>query len=86
MEKEFEFFYMNRGIRACKVFKDAKCDVMLYHYDCDARMPRPESYREDLELAKDKVGAEKENLYRQLGAAAESGWDFSSRWFEKEDD
>ncbi len=42
--------------------------------------PRPESYREDVELASKQN--DKERMYRHLRAAAESGWDFSSRWFE----
>lgn len=41
--------------------------------------PRPESYREDVELAHD--AADKPALYRHIRAAAESGWDFSCRWF-----
>ena len=28
-----------------------------------------------------KTDAEKENYYAELKTAAESGWDFSSRWF-----
>ena len=47
--------------------------------------PRPESYREDYELAEHLPENEKGKLYRNLRAAAESGWDFSSRWFETED-
>lgn len=47
--------------------------------------PRPESYREDIELAEELPEAERGKLYRNLRAAAESGWDFSSRWFEGEE-
>lgn len=48
------------------------------HYD-DKTTPRPESYKEDVALAKtDKDPA---TLYRHIRAGAESGWDFSSRWF-----
>ncbi|MEO1049017.1 MAG: alpha,alpha-trehalase TreF [Bacteroidota bacterium] len=43
--------------------------------------PRPESYKEDVHLLKE-TGREEEKLYRDLRAACESGWDFSSRWFE----
>jgi alpha,alpha-trehalase len=46
--------------------------------------PRPESYKEDVEIAH----ASKRNpaeMYRHLRAAAESGWDFSSRWFKSTD-
>jgi alpha,alpha-trehalase len=44
--------------------------------------PRPESHREDFELAQ-KLGsnAEKETLYRNLRTGAMSGWDYSTRWF-----
>ena len=42
--------------------------------------PRPESYREDVELA-ESLSEHSEGFYRHIRAAAESGWDFSSRWF-----
>lgn len=42
--------------------------------------PRPESYREDVALAAGSVRPAEE-VYRDLRAAAASGWDFSSRWF-----
>lgn len=46
----------------------------------DADTPRDESYREDAELARSS-GRNAPQLYRDLRAAAESGWDFGSRWF-----
>jgi alpha,alpha-trehalase len=46
----------------------------------DADTPRDESYREDTELAHSSLRNAPE-LYRDLRAAAESGWDFGSRWF-----
>ena len=46
----------------------------------DEDTPRDESYAEDTELAKDSA-REPRQLYRDIRAAAESGWDFSSRWF-----
>jgi alpha,alpha-trehalase len=46
----------------------------------DARdAPRDESYREDMRLAASTKRAPR-RLYRDVRAAAESGWDFSSRW------
>jgi alpha,alpha-trehalase len=46
----------------------------------DARdAPRDESYKEDVETAA-ASGRQPELVYRDLRAAAESGWDFSSRW------
>ena len=44
--------------------------------------PRPESYKEDVEIA-EKSKQKPEIIYRHIRAAAESGWDFSSRWFKK---
>jgi alpha,alpha-trehalase len=41
---------------------------------------RPESYREDVELSH-QSGQEPKKLYRHLRAGAESGWDYSCRWF-----
>lgn len=47
--------------------------------------PRPESYREDYLLGQYLPTEEdKQNLYQELKAGAESGMDFSSRWFIKD--
>jgi len=46
--------------------------------------PRYESYREDVELAANLPDGEKAVLYNHLRTAANSGWDFSSRWFSGE--
>jgi alpha,alpha-trehalase len=53
--------------------------ILNRHWD-DADTPRDESYREDAELARNS-GRNAPQLYRDLRAAAESGWDFGSRWF-----
>lgn len=53
---------------------------ILNRYWDDNPTPRPESYREDVETAR-QSGREPEEVYRNIRAAAESGWDFSSRWF-----
>lgn len=48
--------------------------------------PRPEAYRQEIELAEQAQqqhqGVVPEELYTHIRAACESGWDFSSRWFE----
>jgi alpha,alpha-trehalase len=41
---------------------------------------RPESFQDDVELSH-QSDQEPSTLFRHLRAAAESGWDFSSRWF-----
>jgi alpha,alpha-trehalase len=46
----------------------------------DRATPRDESYREDTELERTSHRPAPE-LYRNIRAAAESGWDFGSRWF-----
>jgi alpha,alpha-trehalase len=54
--------------------------ALLNRYWDDQPEPRPESYREDVELGSTLPLAQREVLYRNIRAAAESGWDFSSRW------
>jgi alpha,alpha-trehalase len=52
---------------------------ILNRYWDDRDSPRDESYREDTELAR-QSGRNPRQLFRDLRAGAESGWDFSSRW------
>jgi alpha,alpha-trehalase len=56
-----------------------KDGTLLNRYWDDRDMPREESYREDVNTAK-AAGRPPAEVYRNLRAAAESGWDFSSRW------
>ena len=54
--------------------------ILNRYYDRKAS-PRPESFTEDVKLAAhlpEEAGAK---LYTDIRSAAESGWDFSSRWF-----
>ncbi|GAB4817418.1 hypothetical protein N2152v2_004464 [Parachlorella kessleri] len=52
-------------------------------YYADWYAPRPESYKEDVQTAMqaglDEAGSRQ--LWHDLASTAESGWDFSSRWF-----
>ncbi|HEX9852339.1 MAG TPA: trehalase family glycosidase, partial [Woeseiaceae bacterium] len=84
LEKEYEFWMAGAGgltagqtavRRAVRVD-----DTLLNRYWDDAAEPRQESYAEDKALA---AGTKREpaQLYRDIRAACESGWDFSSRWF-----
>jgi alpha,alpha-trehalase len=54
--------------------------AVLNRYWDDRADPRPESYKEDVRLAASIDPSARPALYRNLRAAAESGWDFSSRW------
>lgn len=48
-------------------------------------VPREEAYHEDLAVAQ-RSGRQAGEVYRHLRAAAASGWDFSSRWFDEPND
>ena len=54
--------------------------IILNRYWDANDTPRPESYKEDVELAHHSRQTPSV-LFRHLRAAAESGWDFSCRWF-----
>lgn len=53
---------------------------LLNRYWDDAATPRPESYREDYAMALTLPEEQRSDFYRNIRAACESGWDFSSRW------
>jgi alpha,alpha-trehalase len=53
---------------------------LLNRYWDDRDTPRDESYRMDIQIAAES-GRPAHQVYRDIRAAAESGWDFGSRWF-----
>lgn len=59
---------------------------LLNRYWDAASEPRPESYRVDYQLAQTLPPEEQAEFYRNVRAAAESGWDFSSRWMRDPND
>ncbi len=62
--------------RRCVCLPDGS---VLNRYWDDRDTPREESYLEDVETARSSSRPAHE-VYRDLRAGAESGWDFSSRW------
>jgi alpha,alpha-trehalase len=54
--------------------------TILNRYWDDSDTPRDESFREDEQLARASLRPHNE-IYRNARAAAESGWDFTARWF-----
>ncbi len=62
--------------RRCVCLDDGS---VLNRYWDERDTPREESYREDVETARSSDRPAHE-VYRDLRAGAESGWDFSSRW------
>lgn len=89
LEKEYEFWMDGKRLLRAdnlaikRTVKMSDGSVMNRYWDSQCT-PRPEAYKEDFELAK-LSGQKPEELYRHLRAAAESGWDFSSRWFRNPD-
>mmetsp|Transcript_3283 Transcript_3283/g.9510 ORF Transcript_3283/g.9510 Transcript_3283/m.9510 type:complete len:550 (-) Transcript_3283:20-1669(-) len=71
-----------------KLVKVASGDTTysLSRYHAVWNLPRPESFREDEETASNLTGAAKAQLYTELASGAESGWDYSSRWFSSPED
>lgn len=94
LEKEYKFWMngaddlneTNPAFRRVVRLPDGE---ILNRYWDDKDTPRPESYREDIKTAEEALskipGLKKEDVFRNLRAAAESGWDFSSRWLKKDD-
>jgi len=60
--------------------------ALLNRYYDNRVTPRPESHWEDVETAFQAPHRMADRLYLHLRAGAESGWDFSSRWFLEPDD
>ncbi|MDB4898882.1 MAG: hypothetical protein JWN53_690, partial [Gemmatimonadetes bacterium] len=84
MEREYDYWMAGAsslapGAADRRVVKLRDGSVLNRYWD-DRPEPRPESYREDFELAQSVPEARRTALYREIRAAAESGWDFSSRW------
>jgi alpha,alpha-trehalase len=50
-------------------------------YNANTSTPRPESYKEDYLLTENMTVQERSRLLKDIASAAESGWDFSTRWF-----
>src|SRR5260370_41773797 len=55
--------------------------TLLNRYWDDRAAPRDESYREDVTAVQQTPQLDAADLWRNLRAGGETGWDFSSRWF-----
>lgn len=74
LEQEFEYWMNNHMVEVN--------GHLLAVFGDKSSGPRPESYAEDVETSTAfTTDAAKEEHYSELKAAAESGMDFSSRWF-----
>jgi len=84
MEKEYRFWMegadkLKPGQAYRRVVRLRDGDILNRYWD-DIPLPRQESWREDV-LTAEKSGRNKTGIYQHLRAGAESGMDFSSRWF-----
>ncbi len=90
LEKEYQFWMkgaeeLNETTPAkYRVVKMPGGEIMNRYWD-ENDTARPESYREDIELSHQST-QDAPLLFRHLRAGAESGWDFSSRWFKEKND
>lgn len=85
LEKEYRFWMNGADTLSDKIVTKHRVvrlpdGEILNRYWDENNSPRPESYKEDVELSH-RSDQKPEVLFRHLRAAAESGWDFSSRWF-----
>lgn len=89
---EYRFWMKGRNRLAKREYKsfarvvEMSNGTHLNRYYDNKTTPRPESLREDTETAAVAADREADRLYLHLRAAAESGWDFSSRWFDDPQD
>lgn len=86
LQKEYDFWMKGSenladGDQNARVVKLADGSI-LNRYFSNTRTPRAESYREDILTAQEAEGRDAKDVYLNISAACESGWDFSSRWFE----
>ncbi len=87
LEKEYQFWMKGHELLSEQRTSIARVvrlsdGAILNRYWDEHDTPRPESYKEDVELSHHSAQRPSE-LFRNLRAAAESGWDFSSRWFKE---
>jgi alpha,alpha-trehalase len=84
LEREYGFWMQDaEGLRPGSARRHVVAlsdGAILNRYWDDRDTPRDESYAQDVELASRSSRAASE-VFRAIRAAAESGWDFGSRWF-----
>lgn len=83
--KEYNFWMKGaERLKPGQAYRNSVCmpgGEILNRYWDESDLPREESYKKDVtaeKLTKQKPG----DFYRNIRAAAESGWDFSTRWMD----
>ncbi len=85
MVKEYQFWMMGAStLKPGEAYRNsvrlAGGEVLNRYWD-ESDKPREESYKKDVDAAKINKEAPGD-FYRNIRAAAESGWDFSTRWMD----
>lgn len=84
LEKEYRFWMDPKGGHLVELPRLSGEKQVLNIFRSIRRTPRPESYREDMESCRAAVGKGRnaQDVYEAICSAAESGWDFSTRWLD----
>ena len=90
LEKEYQYWMRGSEQLSTDSNTQLRCVLMadgsvLNRYFDDHDGPRPESWREDSELASELPESRRAGFFKDVRAACESGWDFSSRWLAEPD-
>lgn len=84
--KEYKFWMrgaenLQTGQASFNVVKMPGGELLNRYWD-ESNLPREESFKKDVDAAKISKQTPSD-FYRNIRAAAESGWDFSTRWFDE---
>jgi alpha,alpha-trehalase len=83
--KEYAFWMRSAGkLEPGQAYRNVVCmpgGEILNRYWDESDKPREESFKKDVNAAKE-TKQKTEDFYRNIRAAAESGWDFSTRWLD----
>lgn len=93
LSKEYRFWMKKRSYLRdhaenqayLRVVRMPNGDMLGRYYD-NRQTPRPEMACDDVEAASSSKHKNENKLFLDFRAGAESGWDFSSRWFREEQD
>ncbi|RDB14875.1 Trehalase [Hypsizygus marmoreus] len=87
-EKELKWWDDNRSVQVTSSSSSNESHKM-HRYSVNNTAPRPESYLTDYKTVNEPTplnGTASAALYAELASGAESGWDYTVRWFTHTDD
>lgn len=82
LQKEYDY-WMDKTAATKHAVNMPDGSTLNRYYDADVK-PRQESFKEDMEIATKESSVESDSFQqksKELRSGAESGWDFSTRWF-----